>query len=283
MVLIAIAAILMAMLFLLFKVFDRREIPLMPAIAVNYVVALIAGLLYAPPWGAGDLTGLWWPAFALGLLFVVIFNLTGLSAQRAGVAATTVASRMSLVLTVIAAVWLYDEQPGLLGWLGITCALASVALASMVKGTAGARGAWKLPVMIFFGNAAIDITLNWMQRMHLTAETEAVFPTLIFIPTSIIALLLALYRCGTAPFGTPGVWIGGILLGIFNYASLVAILKALAYGGLPSSSLYPMMNVGVILIGSISSVILFRERLSSMQISGIALAIVALLLIINAQ
>lgn len=282
MVLVAVAAILMAMLFLLFKVFDRREIPLLPAIGVNYVVAMIAGLCFAPPWRSGDLTGLWWPALGMGLLFVVIFNLTGLSAQRAGVAATTVASRMSLVLTVIAAVWLYDEKPGTLGWLGIAVALASVALASMVKGAPGARGAWKLPVLIFFGNAAIDISLNWMQRMHLTPETEAAFPTLIFIPTSIIAILLALYRCGTAPFKMPGVWIGGILLGLFNYASLVAILQALAYGGLPSSSLYPLMNVGVILIGSIASVILFREPLRSMQVVGIGLAIVALVLIINA-
>src|SRR5690606_26703178 len=167
MVLVAVAAALMALLFLVFKVFDRRNIPLFPAIAVNYVIASIAGISFAPPWQVEDLSGLWWPAIGIGVLFVVNFQLTGLSAQRAGVAATTVASRMSLVLTVLAAVWLYDERPGTPGWIGIACALASVLFASITRGTRAIGGAWKLPLLIFLGNAVIDISINWMQRTQL--------------------------------------------------------------------------------------------------------------------
>ena len=72
------AAALQALLYLLFSVFENRRIPLMPGIAVNYVVAMILGLLYAPPWQAGDLSPLWLPSLGIGALFVVVFSLTGL-------------------------------------------------------------------------------------------------------------------------------------------------------------------------------------------------------------
>lgn len=280
--LVAIAAALMAFLFLLFKIFDRREIPLMPAIAVNYVVALIAGLLFAPPWKAGDLSPLWSAAIGIGVLFVVTFYLTGLSTRRAGVAPTTVASRMSLVLTVAAAVILYNEDPGIAGWFGIACAIAGVALASMVQGPAGARGAWKLPALIFLGNAIIDISINWMQRMHLTPDNEAVFPTLTFVPAALVSLVVVASRNSLTSLLRSDVLIGGALLGVANYAALLMIVRALAYSGLPSSSVYPLMNVCVILFGTTASIIIFKERLYKLQWAGIALAVVALVSILLA-
>ncbi len=282
MVLVAAAAFLMAMLFLLFKIFDRREVPLLPAIAVNYVTAVIAGLIFAPPWLANDLSGLWFPAIGLGMFFVINFYFTGLSTQRAGVAATTVASRMSLVLTVIAAVVLYHETPGLLGWLGIAFAIAGVALASLVKEPGSLRGAWKLPTVIFLGNAVIDIGINWMQRTRLDATSEAVFPTMTFMSAAVVSVALALRREGSIVFKRTSVWIGGTVLGVVNYAALVMIVKALSKGGFPASSFYPLMNVGVILIGTMASMIMFKERLRSMQVIGIGFAIVALVLILNA-
>jgi drug/metabolite transporter (DMT)-like permease len=282
MALVAIAAALMATIFSLFKVFERRNVPLLPAIAVNYLVAFLAGLVFAPPWAAESLSGLHLPALGLAVLFVLIFYLTGLSAQRAGLAATTVASRMSLVLTVLFAVVVYKERPALAGWLGILLALVSVVLVSLVKGPAGARGAWRLPLMIFLGNAAIDITINLVQRTHLRPDTEAVFPTLIFLPSAVLAFVWVFARSAGAAFRAPSVWIGGTVLGVVNYASLVAIVKALTYGGFPASSFYPLMNVGVILLGSGASMLLFGERLRRAQLVGIGLAVIALGLILSA-
>ena len=119
MALVAGTALLMAAIFLLFKRFAVRRIPLLPTIAVNYVVACAVGLLVAPPWSLPELPRLWWPAGGLGVVFIGMFLLTALSAERAGVAATTVASKMSLVLTVALSVVLYREHPGAAGWTGI--------------------------------------------------------------------------------------------------------------------------------------------------------------------
>jgi len=283
MVLVTAAAFFMAVLFLLFKVFELRRIPLLPAIVVNYYVACICGILVAPPWQAGDLSPLALPSAVLGFMFISIFYLTGLSAQRAGVAATTVASKMSLVLTVLFAVHLYGERPGVIGWSGIALALVGVALASWVRTTGAARGEWLLPTTLFIGNALIDITINWVQRMHLTEATEAVFPTLLFAVAGTLGTAWLLIKRERGAFVGPGVWVGGTVLGIMNYAALYFVVQALTYSAMPSSSVYPLVNIVVILFGTAASIALFKERPRAVQYVGIACAVIALVLILNVQ
>lgn len=283
MALVIAAAFFMAVLFLLFKIFEQRNVALFPAIVVNYFAASICGMLVAAPWEAGDLSHLVIPSVLLGFLFITIFYLTGLSAQRAGVAATTVASKMSLVLTVVFAVYLYDEQPGWIGWSGITLAVVGVVLASWVRERGASGREWLLPATLFLGNAVIDISINWVQRMHLTEATEAVFPTLVFACAGMLGFLWTLRSGSRQQFATPGVWIGGVVLGLANYAALYFVVKALARGGLPSSSVYPLINIGVILFGTALSMLLFKERPRVVQYVGIACAVVALVLILNVE
>lgn len=281
MALVTAAAFFMATLFLLFKVFELRRIPLLPAIVVNYYVACLCGIFVAPPWKAGDLSSLFIPSAVLGFLFISIFYLTGLSAQRVGVAATTVASKMSLVITVLFAVYLYGDTPGIYGWSGIALALLGVALASMVgKGTASSGG-WSLPLILFMGNAFIDITINWVQRTQLSAVTEAVFPTMIFACAAVLGSIWILFSKERNAFSTPSVWIGGALLGIMNYTALYFVVQALAYSGMPSSSVYPLINVVVILFGTAASIVLFKERPRPVQYVGIACAMAAMVLLLS--
>jgi drug/metabolite transporter (DMT)-like permease len=282
MVLILAAAFCMALLFLLFKVFHRRGIPLLPTIVINYFVALTCGTAVAPAWKAGELGHLVTPVLVLGILFIALFYLTGLSTQQAGVAATSVASKMSLVLTVLAAVMFYDETPGPLGWSGIALALVGVVLASWTRGSQGARGSWLLPLVLFLGNAAIDIVLNHTQRMHLDAGTEAVFPTLVFGVAGVFGLIRLLISSEREQLGRPPVLLGGLLLGLVNYASLYFIVGALARSGLAASSVFPLMNIGVILFGTAASMLIFRERLSRVQWIGVGCAVLAMVLILQA-
>lgn len=282
MALVIAAAFFMAALFLLFKVFERRRVALLPAIVVNYMVAMLCGSAVAPPWQAGDLAPLWIPAAALGFLFITIFLLTGLSTQRSGVATTTVASKMSLVLTVLFAVHHFGDRPGVLGWTGIVLALVGVVLSSPLTGGPAVRGAFVLPLVLFFGNAAIDILINWTQHTHLTPATEAVFPTLAFMCAGAIGLVWIACTPERSALKVPSTWIGGAVLGIVNYTALYFLVQALANSGHAPSSVYPMVNIGVILFGTGLSMLLFRERPERVQFIGIACSLVALALIILA-
>lgn len=281
MALVTLAALFVAALFVLFKSFELRGIPLLPAIVVNYFTALLCGTLISRPWAAGDLSLLWTPSLLLSFLFISVFYLTGYSAQRAGVAPTTVASKMSLVLTVVFSVMVFKEHQGPLGWTGIALALVGVVLSSW-GGDGRARGsAWTLPVLLFFGNAAIDIGINITQKMRTTPLTEAVFPTIVFGFAGMLGLAWVFARREQKAFTDPRTWIGGVVLGTMNYGSLYFVVKALAGSGLPSSSVFPLMNIGVILFGSIASIALFKERPRAVHLAGIAVSVLALLLILS--
>jgi drug/metabolite transporter (DMT)-like permease len=282
MALVTAAAFFMAVLFLLFKVFDRRGIDLLPAIVVNYFAAFVCGTLVAPPWHADDLSPLWVPGLVLGLLFITVFYLTGLSSQRAGVAATAVASKMSLVLTVLFAVYLYGDRPGAAGWAGIALALVGVALASWVPNRAAVRVTWSLPTLLFLGNAVIDIAINWVQRTRLTEDTLAVFPTMVFAVAGALGTVWVLSTRGVAAFVKGGTWAGGAVLGVTNYAALYFVVRALDGSGLPSSGVYALVNILVILIGTALSMLLFHERPRRSQVVGIACSVAALALLLTA-
>lgn len=283
MALVILSAVLQAMLFLLFRIFEKRRIALMPAIAVNYLVATASGMTVGSPWRLVDLEELWLPSAGIGILFVIVFFLTGHTAQRAGVAASAVASKMSVVLTVIFAVLVHQERPGLLGWTGLAFATTGVALASWTTGPQGARSQWLLPLLLFIGTAGVDISINAVQRGMLSPATEAVFPTLCTAFAGSLAFAILVARRSIGALRTPSVWIGGALLGVLNYAALYFVVKALAHSGLMASAVFPLISIGVILIGTAGSIFLFGERLTRSQFAGIGFAVVALVLLIAAR
>ncbi|WKZ67633.1 MAG: hypothetical protein QY325_06820 [Flavobacteriales bacterium] len=282
MALVTLAALCMALLLFLFKVFDKRGVPLLPAIVVNYFVACGWGIAITRPWTIAAPPSLLPPGIFLGVLFITLFYLTAVSTQRAGVAATSVASKMSLVLTVLFAVAAFGERPSALGWAGIALALVAVPAASSAPGAPGARGVWLLPLLLFLGNAAIDITLNAVQRSLLTPATEPLFPTLVFGVAGTLGLASLAVRRTVGSLLDHRAVIGGAVLGTVNYASLYFIVAALARSGYPSSSVFPLMNIGVILFSTALSLALFRDRLRPLQWAGIACAVAAMALIIGA-
>lgn len=282
MALVAITALWMALLLICFKVFGKREVPLLPAIAINYATACAWGIAVTRPWRIEMPTALLMPALFLGVLFIALFYLTALSSQRAGVAATSVASKMSLVLTVLFAVLFLGERPSTIGWIGIGLALVAVPLASYARGAPGARGAWLMPALLFVGNAAIDITINKVQRDLLTPTTEPLFPTLVFAVAGAIGFGALAMRGELRTVLQPKALIGGIVLGSMNYASLYFLVTTLARSGLASSSVFPLLNIGVILISTVIGLALFGDRLRRVQAGGIALAVIAMGLILLA-
>jgi drug/metabolite transporter (DMT)-like permease len=176
MALVILSSLFNAAIFALFKALGARRIALLPAIVVNYLIAFLFGMAHARPWAMGDLGLLWLPSVIEGALFILLFRLMGLSTQWNGISPTTVASKMSLALTVLASVLIFREQPGGAAWAGIVLAVAGVVLSSWGDRAAPGKGRWALPV-IFVASAFTDVLLSATQRTRLTPITEAAFPT----------------------------------------------------------------------------------------------------------
>lgn len=282
MALVLMAALCMALLFATFKVFARRSVALLPAIVVNYFTAFAIGTAMTLPWKADLAVPLIAPAALLGGLFIIFFYITAVATDRVGVAITTVSSKMSLVLTVLFAIIAFGDRPGIPGWSGIILAfIAVLASAWPTRDATRGVGRWWLPLVLFVGTAIVDITLNTVQRTLLASDTAALFPTFVFGVAGFLGLLVLVARGGVRGVLDHRALIGGLVLGGINYASVHYIIGALDGSGFPPSSVFPLMNIGVILFGTAISLLAFGERLRPVQWAGVLCAIVAMSLILS--
>ena len=280
--LVTLAALCVAGFAILFRLFERYEVPMLPAIAINYAVAFVCGMIVAPPSPATSSGSLLLAAAGLGALFVSIFSVTGLSAQQAGAARTTIAGRMSLVLTISGAVILFDERIDMRTVIGIIIALVGLVLtAAGPSEQRTGRAVWFLPLLLFVCSGAADISVTYVQRVLTTPVTADSFPTSCFAASTIVSLVLLLLREGSKELLNMRTWVGGIALGMVNYASLLGLMRALGVGGLQASLVFPLMNILAILFATIAGLTLFRERLSLMQWCGICCCIGAMLLFLS--
>ena len=71
----------------------------------------------------------------------------------------------------------------------------------------------------------------------------------------------------------------GVILGIPNYFTLYFFVEALSAGVFESSQVFPIVNMGVIVLTAVMGIILFREHLSKSNWMGIVLALIAISLI----
>ena len=131
---LALSVLFSSLIFVVFKLFSKYKIETLYAIISNYFVACTVGLFFykgevsiveipEKPW--------FWGTFALGFLFIIVFNLMAATSQRLGVSVASVATKMSLVIPVLVGVFLYKEELGGFKILGILLALAAVYFASI--------------------------------------------------------------------------------------------------------------------------------------------------------
>lgn len=279
MALVILSSLFNAAIYALFKIFGKRHVALLPAIVVNYLVAFLFGTAWAEPWAA-DLSLLWLPALVEGAVFIALFRLMGLSTQWNGIAPTTVAAKMSLALTVPGTVLLFGEHPGAPAWAGIAMAMTGVLLGSWGGSSGAGTRRWALPV-ILLASAFADLLLAVAQRLRLTPLTEAAFAPLIFGFAALFGSCWLAFRPERAALREPRTWIAGALLGVLNYGSIHCLVLGLSRSGLSASTVFPLANVAVIIIGAATSVLLFREQLRPVHWAGILISVAALFLLLG--
>ncbi|MFN9972021.1 MAG: hypothetical protein ACK58T_19255, partial [Phycisphaerae bacterium] len=74
--------------------------------------------------------------------------------------------------------------------------------------------------------------------------------------------------------------VAGIGLGLVNFGSIYFLVNAYDSGLLPRSSLLPVNNLSVVIIGAAAAMLFFRERLSRLNWIGVVLSISALMLLL---
>lgn len=270
-------------LLLIIKSFNKFGIPSLQGIVVNYFVAGITAMLFVgEPFTSNDIirSDFFPISLLMGTLFICVFYLISVTAQRINIAVATVANKMSVVIPVTLAFLFYGDQVTVLKVVGIILALSSVYLTTKPKESHSANSGSRLllPVLIFVGSGIIDALVNYAnQRLIHSPKEDALFSGIGFFVAGSIGIICLLYLIVFKK--QKFVWksvLGGIALGIPNFFSLYFILKALSSGVFESSELYPVANVFILILSSAGGVLLFKDKLSKINVLGIVLSVIAI-------
>ena len=68
-------------------------------------------------------------------------------------------------------------------------------------------------------------------------------------------------------------------MGVINYGSIFFLVKTIDSGWMMKSKIVCLNNLGVVMVSTFVAILLFKERLSKINWVGLALSIVALLVL----
>ncbi|MEN8247461.1 MAG: hypothetical protein ABFS32_00890 [Bacteroidota bacterium] len=284
MVYLALAIVLNTLIFALFKIFGLRNVNTFHAIVANYFVCVITGTLFAGYENVlNQPSNAKWIYIALGLgaVFIVVFYLMALTAQRFSMAAASIASKMAFVIPVLFSLYVLKVESHFewYNFLGVGLALVATYMSSMPgKGQVIAKNKilWLLPALVFIGNGIVDTTINYTNLNFLDETTASVFPVYVFLSAAVIGGLILFL--GGKRISLKSI-IGGIVLGIANYFTVYAFLLALGQLNNNGALVFPIFNTGIVVLSALAGIIIFREKLTVFNKIGIVIAVLAIIIV----
>jgi len=283
MIYLVLSILISSLLFVVFKLFDVFKINTLQAIVVNYAIALSFGLVTSSTtvsiteipkqsWFLG--------AFCLGFLFISIFNIMGITAQRNGLSVASVAGKMSVVIPIIFGIIVYNEGVGFVKIIGILIALIAVYLSSAKSDTAPVKFKNLLfPLLLFVGSGILDTGLKYVETTSVAAGEEPLFLATIFGCAFVLGVFVMIAQMiqGKFQFHWKNI-LGGVVLGVPNYYSMEFLLKAFKTA-IESSILFTINNVGIVVLTTVFALVFFKEKLIKKNWVGIMLAVISILLV----
>lgn len=284
--------ILIVYIFLTFRYFKKFKINSFHAIVVNYYACILTGILFL-----NDLSFLEdmsinvsWVRFGIiaGTFFVPCFYLMGLVVEKVNITVSVVANKMSLVVPVIFSMLFIKKGPDTTSTIniaGILLALLAIVLTTANDEKKLASGIRKkdlilLPAALFLLGGLIDTIINYTSYVHLKEQNHGVFPLVMFATAALTGTAVIVYQmifCKTVI--TLKDIIGGFALGIPNYFSLYFLLKTMADFNHDAAVVFPVLNIGTIVVASLAAVFLFNEKLTKINLIGICFSVISIILI----
>lgn len=266
---------------IIIKLARQRGVNYLQLLVWNYPVALLLTYFVLKPQIIPWTSNLPWNLYLpLGFLLPFIFICLALSIRFGGIVKTEVAQRLSLFIPLIAAYFWMNEQFESKKFIGIAVGLLAIvfSIGWSKSNKSEGKNTWIYPLLVFFGMGVIDIIFK-----QIALHTQISYMSSLWIVFTLalgFALIFLLYLLfiRKETFDKKSLLYGAIL-GIFNFGNIVFYMKA--HKALPDSPslVFTGMNIGVIAVGAIAGVLLFKEKLSVYNKIGLFLAIISVLLI----
>jgi len=276
------SAVCSVLVSVLLKLARRLDVDVAQAVAWNYLAAsALCALLLRPPLASLGRAGAPWPALVgLAVVLPSLFLVLAASVRRAGIVRTDIAQRLSLLLSLLAAFFLFGERAGMLKLCGLALGLLAVLgiVSRPDRGQAqGQGGALPALLTVWVGFAVVDVLLKQI------AAAGTPFAASLQVSFTLAFIGMAAWQAVRAWRGAARLsWralAAGLLLGLLNFGNIVFYVHA--HRALPSQPavVFASMNIGVVALAAAVGALGFGERLSPINRGAIALAVCAIALI----
>ncbi|WP_457289907.1 EamA family transporter [Pedobacter sp. UYP24] len=268
----------------LLKLAKRYRINVMEAVTWNYLFAILIGSFFFKPKFSDLLILKPEPVYlSIGVLLPLIFWFLALSVKSIGIVKTDIAQRLSLIISLIAAYFIFGDQFSVLKITGLFVGLIAIVLVlNKQTNTQKGAGNWIYPLAVFIGFGFIDILFKKVAQLKSIPYTSSLIYifSLAFI-FSLFFILYAYFAKGKKPELIN--FVCGCILGFFNFFNILFYLKAHQAMADHPSTVFAAMNLGVIIAGCLAGLLIFKEKLNPLNIAGLFLAIIAISLITVSQ
>ena len=282
MIFLILAIIFSTGVFVAMRLFERFKLDNHQALMWNYVFASGTGFaicehwdtapqLVAEPWfGLSILTGFW---------FIFTYLLMTASTQRSGVTVTSLSSKLSVVLPILAGVIMFSEKLNFVATTGIVLALVALVLVLERKKESGEKNnrSWLLPVCIFFGTGTGDILMKITEQQN-SGDDLGFMIGFIYFVALVFGIIIVIWDIARGK--SKWQWksaLGGIGLGVINFFSTSSVYHAMRC--FDNVVLFPIYNIGVVSLTALIGWLFFKEKLTLKNYIGLVIAVIAVILI----
>lgn len=272
-----------------FKLYDRLGVDTFQAIVFNYITCIILSFIIVGDWQQiiSITERPWFPiSFFLGSSFIFAFNILAKTIQQIGITITTIFQKMSMVVTLFFAFFIFSESTPALKILGICLAIPAILLTYEKSGNSGNPGeieisnkSYLYALSVFVMSGIIDYCFYYVKKVNLVVNDDMLFTGTVFgIAAAWGSLIILVQSIGGQRKINLKSLVAGIILGIPNVFSVYFILRSLDTGT-EGSILFPILNVGVLILSAIIGLLLFKEKINRNRSIALTLAFLAIVLI----
>lgn len=267
----------------LLKLARRYRINVLQAVQWNYLFAIVLSAVFFKP----DLSDLKAApnilSLSLGILLPVLFLILAASVRRIGIVKTDIAQRLSLFIPVMASLYLFRENFNALKIAGLLVGFVAIFFTLSRKSQVKSESKnYIYPLLVFMGFGIIDVLFKQLALNKAIPYTTSLL--FVFCVSFFVAICSVAYTVWVKKQRLQFInFICGGILGVFNFGNILFYMKAHQVMAHNPSTVFAAMNMGVIILGSIIGILLFKEKVSRLNYLGIALALAAIVLITLSQ
>ena len=208
-----------------------------------------------------------------GCLYLTCFTLMKLNIERNGVMLATVFMKLGVLIPVLMAIIVFRETPTVLRVTGFVIATAAIIILNIGK-KEEKRGRTVLLLLLLLLVSGFTESMANIYDKAGSADLKDNFLLFNFLTAMLLAAAV------TAIKRKPVSWkdlVFGVLIGVPNYFASRFLLLSL--GSLPAVAVYPVYNVGAIVVVGIAGIFLFKEKMNAKKYLGFGMIAAALVLL----